>query len=420
MDSSIQDISAREILDSRGNPTLCASLKAEGAWYHGFVPSGASTGKHEAVELRDNDQRYGGKGVRKAVSHVNDIIAKKIIGMDPADQQSIDEALIALDGTADKSRLGANALLGVSLAAARAGAAILEKPLYTHIANLAGTKKMILPHPFMNIINGGKHAGQAHDAQEHLIVPVKGKTFHELLQTGAEVYHTLKAMLKKRYGPSSILLGDEGGFVAPLKTVEERFDLILEAIDASGHDGEVKLALDAAASEFYRKGTYSLGEHIFDADSLADHYLGLADAYPLVSIEDGFDEEDWAAWKAFMPKARGKFQVIGDDLLCTNQRRIARAIDEHSCDVLLLKVNQIGTLTEAIKASQLAMSKNWKVQVSHRSGETEDPFIADLVVGLGTGQSKFGAVARSERTAKYNRLLGIEDELGKKAFLSSW
>ena len=417
MDFKIRKIRAREVLDSRGNPTIEVDLTTKSCCAKSIVPSGASTGIHEALELRDeNKKRYRGKGVLKAVDNVNRIIAKKIIGLDCRQQRKIDNILIELDGTENKSKLGANSILGVSMAVCKAGAICSNKQLYQHTQKLSNSKKLILPVPQMNLINSGKHAGVDSDIQEHMIMPVDFKNFREALRAGTEVYHSLKNILKQKYGARATLLGDEGGFAPPIKNVEERLGLLLKAIKESGYNGKIKLALDCAASEFYNEKTnqYTIINKRYNKEELIDFYKSLTKKFPIVSIEDGFAQDDWRGWALLTKELGDKIQIVGDDLLVTNLMRIRKALDENACNSLLLKVNQIGTLTEAIDAAGIAFKNKWNVVVSHRSGETEDSFIADLAVGIGANQSKFGAPARSERTAKYNRLLRIEEKLGRK------
>ncbi|MEW5955388.1 MAG: phosphopyruvate hydratase [Candidatus Micrarchaeota archaeon] len=407
-------VRARQLLDSRGKPTVEASVETKQGVFSAAVPSGASTGVHEAVELRDGGKRVCGAGVSKAVWNVNAILAKKVRGVDCADQRQIDAMLLEADGTPDKSRLGANALLAVSLAAARAGAAAENKPLYARLAGLS-LRKPLLPVPFLNFINGGKHAGRENDFQEHMIVPLGAKSFSEALWWSAEVFCELRKKVSKKFGYQGALLADEGGFAPPLSLPEERFDLLLEAIEEAGHANNVFLAVDCAASEFFFEGSYLAGRKKRSSGEMIDYYAGLVSAYPLVSIEDGVAEDDWAGWRELTRKLGGRAQLVGDDLLTTNPARIRKAVEEKAANALLLKVNQIGTLSEALDAAQTAFAAGWGVMVSHRSGETEDAFIADLAVGIGAGQTKFGGVARGERTAKYNRLLRIEEELQGKA-----
>ncbi len=417
MDFEIRKITARQVLDSRGNPTIEVSLSTKSCCVSSIVPSGASTGIHEALELRDNDKKiYSGKGVLKAVSNVNSVMAKKLINNDCRNQREIDNVLIELDGTVNKSKLGANAILGVSMAVCKAGAICSDKRLYEHIQRLSNSKKLELPVPQLNVMNSGRHAGIENDIQEHMLVPVGFRTFSDALRAGVETYHTLKNILKKKYGARAALLGDEGGFAPPIENVEERLNLLLDAVDEAGYSGRIKLALDCAASEFYddKIGKYTILNKSYNLGQLADFYGYLIKKYPLVSIEDGMAQDDWAGWSLLNRQIGGKIQLVGDDLLVTNIGRIKRALSENACNALLLKVNQIGTVTEAIDAAKISFKNKWNVVVSHRSGETEDTLIADLCVGIGASQSKLGAPARSERTAKYNRLLRIEEKLGKK------
>lgn len=418
MDSRIKKIKAREVLDSRGNPTIEVDLATNSCFVSSIVPSGASTGIHEALELRDNDKkRYNGKGVLKAVENTNRIIAKKIIGLDCRNQGKIDEALMELDGTEHKSKLGANAILAVSMAVCKAGAICSKKKMYEHVGSLSNSKRTVLPIPQMNIINSGKHTGVENDIQEHMIMPVGFKSFREALRAGVEAYQALKKILRGRYGAKETLLGDEGGFSPHVLSIEKRLGLMLEAVEESGYGGKIKLALDCAASEFFndKNRLYRILNKNFDDGQLVDFYKDLIKKFPIVSIEDGFAQDDWDGWKLFTRELGKKIQIVGDDLLVTNMKRIGIAIEKNACNSLLLKINQIGTITESLDAASLSFKKKWNVIVSHRSGETEDSFIADLCVGIGATQSKFGAPARSERTVKYNRLLRIEEELGKKA-----
>jgi len=412
----IEMVRAREILDSRGNPTVEVEVHlADGTVGLAAVPSGASTGAHEAWELRDEDpDRYLGRGVLRAVENVNSRIAEEIVGWDALDQVGIDEALISLDGTENKRELGANAILGVSLAVAVAAARSLGLPLYRY---LGGVEARVLPVPMMNILNGGKHADDSADLQEFLILPVGAPSFSEALRWGAEVYHHLKKVLKKRGYSTNV--GDEGGFAPNLRSNQEAVELILEAIQAAGYapGDQIALGLDAAASEFYQDGVYVLRKEgrTLRAAELVELYARWVEEYPIVSIEDGMAEDDWEGWRHLSERLGDRIQLVGDDLLVTNVNRIRRAIAERACNALLCKVNQIGTLTEAIRAARLAQWAGWGVIISHRSGETEDTFIADLVVALNAGQIKTGAPCRSDRVAKYNRLLRIEEELGESA-----
>ncbi|AJU28786.1 Eno2p [Saccharomyces cerevisiae YJM451] len=423
---AVSKVYARSVYDSRGNPTVEVELTTEKGVFRSIVPSGASTGVHEALEMRDGDKsKWMGKGVLHAVKNVNDVIAPAFVkaNIDVKDQKAVDDFLISLDGTANKSKLGANAILGVSLAASRAAAAEKNVPLYKHLADLSKSKTSpyVLPVPFLNVLNGGSHAGGALALQEFMIAPTGAKTFAEALRIGSEVYHNLKSLTKKRYGASAGNVGDEGGVAPNIQTAEEALDLIVDAIKTAGHDGKVKIGLDCASSEFFKDGKYDLDFKNPESDKskwltgveLADMYHSLMKRYPIVSIEDPFAEDDWEAWSHFFKTAG--IQIVADDLTVTNPARIATAIEKKAADALLLKVNQIGTLSESIKAAQDSFAANWGVMVSHRSGETEDTFIADLVVGLRTGQIKTGAPARSERLAKLNQLLRIEEELGDKA-----
>ncbi|AJR87259.1 Eno1p [Saccharomyces cerevisiae YJM1573] len=423
---AVSKVYARSVYDSRGNPTVEVELTTEKGVFRSIVPSGASTGVHEALEMRDEDKsKWMGKGVMNAVNNVNNVIAAAFVkaNLDVKDQKAVDDFLLSLDGTANKSKLGANAILGVSMAAARAAAAEKNVPLYQHLADLSKSKTSpyVLPVPFLNVLNGGSHAGGALALQEFMIAPTGAKTFAEALRIGSEVYHNLKSLTKKRYGASAGNVGDEGGVAPNIQTAEEALDLIVDAIKAAGHDGKVKIGLDCASSEFFKDGKYDLDFKNPESDKskwltgveLADMYHSLMKRYPIVSIEDPFAEDDWEAWSHFFKTAG--IQIVADDLTVTNPKRIATAIEKKAADALLLKVNQIGTLSESIKAAQDSFAAGWGVMVSHRSGETEDTFIADLVVGLRTGQIKTGAPARSERLAKLNQLLRIEEELGDNA-----
>lgn len=413
--STIKKIIAREVLDSRGNPTVEATVVSDSYSVRAIVPSGASTGQYEALELRDKDGRFGGKGVLQAVSNVNDAIAPKLVGMDPANQSEIDQAMIDLDGTGNKSTIGANAMLSVSMASCMLGAKEKNVPLYQHVQDISGRSGFSLPVPMLNIINGGKHAGMDNDIQEHMIMPTGFDSFREGLRAGTEVYHALKKILKKELGSGATLLGDEGGFAPKVTGMDQRLGFISQAIEDAGYTGKMKLALDCASSEFFSDEKYNIAGKEYSSEALVDFYKELVEKYDIISIEDGMDENDWAGWTALTKAIGDKVQIVGDDLLVTNTNKITEAIDKSACNALLLKVNQIGTVTEAIAAANMSFKHNWNVVVSHRSGETEDTFIADLVVGLNTGQSKFGAPARSDRTAKYNQLLRIEEELGDRA-----
>ncbi len=414
--SRIKNIKAREILDSRGNPTLEVEAElADGSFGRAAVPSGASTGQHEALELRDGDPaRYGGKGVLKAVANANGAIAKAVKGMDATRQAEIDRAMIALDGTPDKSRLGANAILGVSLAVAHAAASFKKMPLYRY---LGGAASYTLPVPMMNILNGGKHAANSTDLQEFMVMPAGAPSFKEALRICAEVYQALKKVLKDKNLDTNV--GDEGGFAPSLPSNKDAVELILAAIEAAGHrpGKDCYIALDPASSEFFQDGKYVLAREgkTLSSAGMVDFYVKWVAAYPIISIEDGMAEDDWDGWRLLTQKLGGRVQLVGDDLYVTNVKRLAQGIKQKASNSILIKLNQIGTLTETIEAINLAGKAGWTAVISHRSGETEDTTIADLAAGLSTGQIKAGAPCRSERTAKYNRLLRIEDELGAKA-----
>lgn len=404
---------AREILDSRGNPTIEVDIHlANGAMGRAAVPSGASTGAHEAVELRDGDNRYHGKGVRRAVANVNEVIAPEIIGIDAADQVALDRRLIELDGTPNKGKLGANAILGVSLAAAKAVAQATGLPLYRYVG---GSNAYRLPVPLMNVINGGAHADNGLDVQEFMIVPVVRDSFSESLRAGSEIFHALKKILNKKGLSTGV--GDEGGFAPKLGGNKQALELLMESIEAAGYKPgqDVFLALDVAATELFENGKYRWEGSMITSEELAKVYTSWAQSFPLVSIEDGFAEDDWDGWKAFTSAEGSRLQLVGDDLFVTNPERVARGIKEGAGNALLVKVNQIGTLTETCDAVSLAQRNRMRTIMSHRSGETEDATIADLAVALGCQQIKTGSLCRGERTAKYNQLLRIEEELGKNA-----
>lgn len=406
----IKHIKAREILDSRGNPTVEASIYTDSFIATASVPRGASTGSHEALELRDHKPRYLGQGVQTAVNNINRKIAPKLLGKDCRQQQLIDNIMIKLDNTDTKSKLGANAILAVSLACARAGAEADQLFLYEYIRKIADVKrKPSLPRPFFNIINGGKHADNELSFQEFMIAP-KFKTFSENLRAASEIYHILKKDLHKKYGKGSTNVADEGGFAPEkLQSAPEALDMLMKAIKDAGYKGKVDLAIDCAASECYKKGMYRVDGKNFTKEQLMEYYLKLIKKYPLISIEDPFHQDDFGAFAEL--KSKTKIQIVGDDLTVTNIDRIEEAIIEKSINCLLLKVNQIGTLSEALEAVRLGYHNKWKIMVSHRSGETEDTFIADLAVGIGAELVKFGAPCRGERTAKYNQLLRIEESL---------
>jgi enolase (EC 4.2.1.11) len=418
--AQIANIKAREILDSRGNPTVEADvILTSGAMGTACAPSGASTGSREALELRDGDDaRYLGKGVLKAVAAVNGVIREALVGMDPADQRALDDTMRALDGTENKAKLGANAILAVSLAAAKAAAAEKGVPLYAHIAELNGSAgRFSMPVPMMNILNGGEHADNNVDIQEFMIQPVNFTNFPDALRCGVEIFHALKAVLKAR--GLSTAVGDEGGFAPNLGSNEEALVVIEEAIERAGYvlGKDVTLALDCAASEFYHAGQYDLaGEgKVFDADGFADYLAKLCATYPILSIEDGMDESDWEGWAGLTRKLGAKVQLVGDDLFVTNTKILQRGIDNAIANSILIKFNQIGSLSETLDAIKLAKEAGYSAIISHRSGETEDTTIADLAVGTAAGQIKTGSLCRSDRVAKYNRLLRIAEELGEEA-----
>lgn len=423
--SAITKIIGRAIIDSRGNPTVEADVYTHKGWFRAAVPSGASTGVYEAVELRDGGNKWTGKGVSKAVANINEHISPALIGMDPIKQKEVDDKMKELDGTDNKAKLGANAILAVSLAVSKAGAAEKGVPLYRHLADLAGNSKLVLPVPSFNIINGGSHAGNSLAMQEFMILPTGASSFTEAMQMGTEVYHALKSIIKKKYGQDATNVGDEGGFAPNIASNPEGLDLVNQAIAQAGYTGKVKIGMDVAASEFYTADKkYDLDfktkddakknkDDIKTGAELMELYKDFCKNYPVITIEDPFDQDDWDNTTAFT--AEGVSQVVGDDLLVTNPVRVKEAIEKKACNALLLKVNQIGTVTESIQAVKMAKEAGWGVMASHRSGETEDSFIADLSVGLATGQIKTGAPCRSERLAKYNQLLRIEEELGSDA-----
>ena len=417
MSKEIVQVKGREVLDSRGNPTVEVEVTVkDGSIGRAIVPSGASTGIYEALELRDGEMdRYGGKGVRKAVAHVNDEIAKALCGMRVTCQQEIDARLMEADGTEAKKNLGANAVLGASLACARAGAQVYKQPLYRYIGGVAGT---LLPMPMMNILNGGAHADNSIDFQEFMIVPVGAETFKEALRMGCEVFHSLKGVLKEMHMNTAV--GDEGGFAPNLSGNEEGLKVIMAAIEKAGYvpGKDISLALDVASSEFYKDGKYILsgeGNKVFDSQAITAYYGELIENYPIVSIEDGCDQDDWEGWQRLTQKLGRKVQLVGDDLFVTNEKRLKQGIDLGAANAILIKVNQIGTLTEAFDTIRLAQRNGYRTILSHRSGETEDTMIADIAVAVGAGQIKSGAPCRSERVAKYNQLLRIEDAAGFSA-----
>jgi len=411
--TSIKSVKAREILDSRGNPTIEVDVAlSDGAFGRAAVPSGASTGAFEAAELRDGGERYLGKGVRQAASNIEKLIAPSVIGQNPFEQQVIDKLMIEIDGSPNKSKLGANAILGVSLAVARAAANSKKLPFYAFIG---GSDANLLPVPMMNILNGGAHADTNVDIQEFMIAPIGAETFGESLQWGAEIYHALKSVLKKRGLATSI--GDEGGFAPNLESNRAALDLIVEAIGKAGYKPkeEIALAMDVAATEFFKDGKYEFEGSQLSSDEMISYYKSLVDSYPLVSIEDPLSEDDWAGWIQITKDLGSQVQLVGDDLFVTNPERLAKGIKNGAANALLVKVNQIGTLTETLDAVKMAHDAGYRSMMSHRSGETEDTTIADLAVAANCGQIKTGAPARSERVAKYNQLLRIEEELGSRA-----
>jgi len=424
MDTLIEDVFARQILDSRGNPTIEVEVTlADGTWGRAAVPSGASTGVHEALELRDGDKtHYGGKGVLKAVENVNGPISEALYDVDATEQKAVDAMLLELDGTPNKSKLGANAILGTSLAVAKAAASSLSLPLYRYIG---GVYAHVLPVPMMNILNGGAHTGwQSTDAQEFMVMPLGAPSFSEGLRWGVEIYHALKAVLKDR--GYTTLVGDEGGYAPALKANAEAVEVILAAIEKAGYKAgkDVAIALDPAASEFYdeQAKVYNLrkeGKKLTSAE-MVTFWKSWVDQYPIVSIEDGLAQDDWEGWKLLTKELGNRIQIVGDDLLVTNPERVRRAIKEKAANALLVKLNQIGSLTETIEAVQACVQAGWRAVTSHRSGETEDSTIADLAVALNMGQIKTGAPARSDRVAKYNQLLRIEEDLGSRGHYAGW
>ena len=423
---TIKDVKGREILDSRGNPTVEVDVTlSDGSFGRAAVPSGASTGSHEAVELRDGDaKRYGGKGVLNAVANVNTVLRQVLVGQSAGKgktdkgfyQRSLDQAMIALDGTENKGKLGANAILGVSLAFAHAAAISAKKPLYKYFKDISKTDEMKMPVPMMNILNGGKHALNSTDLQEFMIMPVGAPSFKEALRYGAEVFHTLKKILVSRGLNTSV--GDEGGYAPTLPSNEAAIQIILEAIQKAGYVAgkDIFIAIDPAASEFYKDGKYHLTieNRVLSSAEMVDFYAAWVEKYPIVSIEDGLAEDDWSGWQLMTQKLGGKIQIVGDDLFVTNIKRLEKGIKEKAGNSILIKLNQIGTVSETIDAIQMAREAKFTSVVSHRSGETEDVTISDFVVGLGTGQIKTGSLCRSDRVAKYNELLRIEEALGKK------
>jgi len=420
----ITRVFARMIYDSRGNPTIEVDLSTARGTFRAAVPSGASTGVHEALELRDGDKtEWHGKGVKKAIANINEIIGPKVVEaqINPVDQKGLDDFMCKIDGTENKGKLGANAILGVSMAACKAASAAKGVPLYKHIADLAGFSKVIMPVPSFNVINGGSHAGNRLAMQEFMIFPTGANSFAEAMKMGSETYHHLKKVIKAKYGQDACNVGDEGGFAPNIQSNEEALMMIVEAIELAGYTGKIKICMDPASSEFFKDGMYDLDFKNPESNQaewktsqqLTDIYKGFCEKYPIVSIEDGHAEDDWAGFAQMVEQTN--IQIVGDDLTVTNPKRVQQAINGKNCNALLLKVNQIGTITEAIEAAKMSQAADWGVMVSHRSGETEDSFIADLVVGLCTGQIKTGAPCRGERLAKLNQLLRIEEELGANA-----
>ncbi|MFP3871497.1 MAG: phosphopyruvate hydratase [Candidatus Natronoplasma sp.] len=407
---TIESIKAREVLDSRGNPTVKAVVETPYGTGKAAVPSGASTGKHEALELRDGGKRYGGKGVKKAIENIKDTISPELLGEDVTGQAEIDRKMIELDGTEDKSELGANAILAVSLATARAAADTFDLPLYRYLGRV---NDVTLPVPFMNVLNGGEHAGNDLDIQEYMIAPTDAKDFSEALRIGTEVYHSLGDIIEDRFGPAATNLGDEGGYAPPLSDPTEPFELILDAVEECGYSDEIDLAIDTAASEFKTPQGYESGGDVLSSEEMIQFYEEMVENYPLISIEDPLGEEDQEGFVEITERLADQVQIVGDDYFVSDPKLIQKGIEDGACNAVLLKVNQIGSLTEAMDAASLALRNSYNVMVSHRSGETSDPFIADLSVAISSQQIKTGAPARGERTSKYNRLLEIEEELAE-------
>ena len=413
----IKEIRAREILDSRGNPTVEVDVITKLGTYRAMTPSGASAGQHEALELRDKDDtRYMGKGTLQAVENIKEKIAPNLIDMDCRQQEGIDSVMLALDGTENKDNLGANALLPVSMAVTKAGAAAKHYSLYRYIGELFGVTPYRLPVPMCNVINGGRHAGQENSIQEHMLMPVGAESFTEGIRMISESYHHLAKLLKKKLGAGGILIGDEGGFApSQIDTVHDRLNLMVDAVKNAGYENQMKIALDPASSEFFYDVIYKIGKKSYKGSEMVDFYVDLCKTFPIVSIEDGLAEDDWDSWVLLTKKIGKDVQIVGDDLFVTNTKRIEKGIKLKAANSVLIKLNQIGTVTETLQAIQMAHDQGWSAVVSHRSGETEDAFIADLVVGTNAGQIKTGAPARSDRNAKYNQLIRIEEELGVTA-----
>ena len=415
--SEIIKVKAREVLDSRGNPTVEVDVVTDNGVFRGMTPSGASAGQHEALELRDGNQsRYFGRGTLKAVRNVNNKIAPKLVGLDPAAQETIDNIMLKLDGTDNKDNFGANSILPVSMAVTKAGAASKGLALFEYIGEMFGVIPHILPVPMCNVINGGKHAGQENSIQEHMLMPTGAKSFSEGIRMVSESYHHLAKLLKEKFGAGGVLIGDEGGFAPPQITdVNDRLDLMLKAVENAGYTGMMKIAMDPASSEFFYDEIYKVGKKSFSGGEMVDFYVDLCKKYPIVSIEDGLAEDDWDSWVEMVKKLGTKIQIVGDDLFVTNTKRIQKGIKLGAANSVLIKLNQIGSVTETLNAIKMAHDQGWTAVISHRSGETEDYFIADLVVGTSAGQIKTGAPARSDRNAKYNQLLRIEEELSDEA-----
>ncbi|MCA9477768.1 MAG: phosphopyruvate hydratase [Nanoarchaeota archaeon] len=416
----IQTGVARQVLDSRGNPTVEVTLKSAKYTVSAIVPSGASTGIHEALELRDHKTAYGGKSVLKAVNNINKKIIPAIRNKQFSSQKDLDRFLLEIDGTVQKARLGENAILAVSMAYSRLEAQNNNKPLYKQLADDFGNKNVQLPIPFSNVINGGVHAGNELEMQEFMIAPIKAKSFSQATQIVSETYHILKGIIVKKYGKNAANVGDEGGFAPPIATAAQALDLLSKAIEESGYKKELRIAMDPASSEYYNKKSHTYLKKKLSPPKMQSQYESLIKKYPIISLEDPFEQDDFESWKAFTKRNGKKLQIVGDDLTVTNPTRVQLAADQKLCNALLLKINQIGTITESLTSASIAKANKWNVMVSHRSGETEDPYIADLSAGLGMGQIKIGAPCRSDRVAKYNQLLRIEEELGRKAKYSRW
>jgi len=414
MEFKIEYVKARQILDSRGNPTIEVEVKTKNAIGIASAPSGKSRGKNEAVELRGG-KSFHGKSVEPAIENVNKIISHALIGMDVREQEEIDKKMIAIDGTKNKALLGANACIATSMAVSRCAANALKKPLYLYL----NEKAKLLPIPFMNVINGGVHAGNELAIQEHLIAPVKAKSFRNAVEMACETYYSLREIISSKYGKNATNVGDEGGFAPPLKDSFDALETMMKAVEENGYENEIMLAIDSAASNFYKNGHYFLNKKM-DSGELIDYYVEMSKVYPIISIEDGFHEEDWEAFAELTKKIGKKVQILGDDIFVTNSKRLREGIKRNACNALLLKPNQIGTLTEAIEVAKICKKNSYGIMISHRSGETCDDFIADLSVALETGQIKSGAPARGERVAKYNRLMRIEEEIGGEYGGKKW